>query len=158
MKIRCLTYLLLLVMTLGLLFTSCDGDDGSSVQNIEGHWVYSGTKADVYAIDSVDQARIENYIQNRTSDLKLSYEFKNDKTYYYYQSLEEPMKGIVKPIDKEYFIMDDAKGKKTLAAQDSLIYVVSDLKEEIVRELEIDERRLVKALAVDTFTRGLYVE
>lgn len=158
MKVRCLTYLLLSVMTLGFLFTSCDGDDGAYTQSIEGHWVYSGTKADIYVTDTTVRKAVEEYILNRNREYKVSYEFKNDKTYYYYQNFEDPLKGIFKLIDKDYFIMDDSQGMKTVAREDTIIYVVSDLREEIARELQIDENKLVKALATDTFKRGLFAD
>lgn len=156
MKIKCLTYLLSLVVIFGLFFVSCDSDGGSDIQEIEGHWVYLGTKADVYVIDAALQRKVEEYIQKKNEADKLSYEFKNDRTYYFYQNLAIPMKGIVKNLGEDSYLIDDARGLRTLSYGDSVIYVVSDLKEEIVRELQIDERMLVKALAVDTFRRGLF--
>jgi len=158
MKIKRLTYLLLSVITLGFLLTSCDGDDSSYNQSIEGHWVYTGTKADVHATDTTIQKMVEDYIENRNKDCKVSYEFKNDKTYYYYQNYTDPLKGLFKPIDKDYFIMDDLRGIKTVAREDTVIYVVFDMKEEIARELDIDEYKLVKVIATDTFKRGLFTD
>lgn len=158
MKMKHLTYLLLSVITLGFLLTSCDGDDSAYSQSIEGHWVYLGTKADVHVTDTTIKKMVDDYISNRNKEYKVSYEFKNDRTYYYYQNYDDPMKGIFKPIDKDYFIMDDLRGMKTVAREDTIIYVVSDLRKEIARELDIDEYKLVKAMATDTFRRGLFSE
>lgn len=158
MKMKCLTYLLLSVITLGFLFTSCDGDDSAYSQNIEGHWIYLGTKTDVHVTDTTIRKMVDDYILNRGKENKISYEFKNDRTYYFYQNNDDPMKGIFKPIDMDYFIMDDIRGMKTVAREDTIIYVVSDLRKEIARELNIDEYKLVKAMATDTFKRGLFSE
>lgn len=158
MRMNCLTYLLLSVITLGVLFASCDGEDNAYSQDIEGHWVYIGTKADVHVTDTAIKKMVDDYILNRDKEYKMSYEFKNDRTYYYYLNNNDPMKGIFKPIDRDYFIMDDLRGMKTVAREDTIIYVVSDLRKEIARELDIEEYKLVKAMATDTFKRGLFSE
>lgn len=158
MKTRNLTYLLFFIITLGGMFTSCDGYEGADTKAVEGYWIYSGTKADVFAVDSAVQRKVEEYVKNRNSELKISYEFNNDRTYYYYKSLEAPSKGIFKSLDEEYFLMDGPEGMKTLSSNDSVLYIMSDIKEEIVRELDVDSRILVKAFAIDTFSRGLSVE
>ena len=158
MKTKCLTYLLLLVGALGFSLTSCDGDDSSYSQSIEGHWVYSQTKADIHVTDTSIVAIVEDYVANRNKKYNVSYEFKNDKTYHYYRTYDDPMKGVFKPIDKNYFIMDDLHGMKTVACEDTIIYVVSDLRKEIARELNIEEYKLVKVLVTDTFRRGLFSE
>lgn len=158
MKIKSLTYLLLLVAASGLLFVSCDRDEGLNVQDIEGYWEYSGTKADVYLVDPVEQEKVEKYVRNRNVENAQSYEFKNDRTYYYYLNNAYPLKGIVKSLDEGQYLMDDERGVKVLSSEDTAIYVVSDLKEEVVRELQIDERKVIRALAVDTFRRSLLVD
>ncbi|MDR2955961.1 MAG: hypothetical protein LBV43_12860 [Prevotella sp.] len=158
MKMKCLTYLLISAIVLGLSFVSCENDDNTNVKNLEGHWIYAGTKADVHVTDSALKRLVEDYIISRNEACKVSYEFKNDKTYYYYQDLAEPLKGIFRTVDKNYFVMDDVYGIKSMARNDSIIYVISDVREEIIRNLGIDEKVLVKALATDTFRRGLFLD
>lgn len=158
MKIKCLAYLLLLIITPAFLLTSCDGDDVDYTKNVEGHWVYAETKADVYVTDSTLTKEVKEYIENRHKSIKVSYEFKNDRTYYFYQNYEEPLKGIYKIVDKDYYMIDDMRGIKTVTREDANIYIVSDMRKEIVKELGIDSNKLVKAIATDTFERGLFSE
>lgn len=147
-----------LLTTLGFLFISCDGDENVYVKDIEGHWIYVETKADVYVSNSDDtlKAAIEEYIENRYNPSKVSYEFKNDKTYYYYQNYAEPIKGIYKIEDKKYFKIDDSRGEKTALNENGSVYVISDLKSEVAEELGIDANKIVKATATDVFEKGLF--
>lgn len=143
------------ILALGLLFTSCDKDDNSSLKNLQGHWVYSSTKTEVYVTDPSLKSKIEEYISKKIQENKMSYEFNSDKTYYYYQNYEEPQKGIYKLIDKNTFILDDANTFKSLTQDDSVIYIISDLKDEIIKEFKIDEKKIIKINTIDTFERGL---
>ncbi|MBB4036119.1 hypothetical protein GGR21_002020 [Dysgonomonas hofstadii] len=150
-----LTYILVPIIALGLLFASCEKEDNSSMKNVQGHWVYSSTKAEIFVTDPSLKVIIENYIAKKLDENTMSYEFNNDKTYYYYQNYEEPLKGIYKSLDKNTFILDDSRGLRSVMKDDSMIYVVSDLKSEIVEKLNIDERKIIKVSTVDTFERGL---
>lgn len=153
-----LRYILVPIITLGLLFTSCDKEDNSSMKNVQGHWVYSTSKTEIFVTDPSLKTTIEDYITKRLDKNKMSYEFNSDKTYYYYQNYEEPLKGIYKSIDKNTFILDDTRGLRSVMRDDSMIYVVSDLKSEIVKELNIDERKIIKINIIDAFERGLSVK
>lgn len=155
MKGKYRTYFYLITIIFGFLLLSCDREDNISVKNIEGHWVYAETKAEVYVTDLSLKKSIEDYIGDRHKAYRVSYEFKNDKTYYYYQNFAEPHKGIYKIIDKNYFEMDDVQGEKTAVREDSLIYVISDLKEDVIRNLKIDRSKILEAKAIDVFKRGL---
>ncbi|MDR1881729.1 MAG: hypothetical protein LBR26_02980 [Prevotella sp.] len=150
-----MAYILISMVTLGFLLSSCDREDSAYAKNIEGHWVYMETKAGVYVTDFSLKKVIEDYINNRYKTCKVSYEFKNDMTYYHYKNYAEPLKGIYKTMDKYYFIMDDIQGEKTLACRDSIICIVSDIKDEVARELKIDKDKILKASATDIFERGL---
>lgn len=156
MKGKYLAYILIPAFILGFLLSSCDREDNTYVKNIEGHWVYKNTKAEVYVTDPSLKKTVEDYINNRYKAYNVSYEFKNDKTYYYYINYAVPLKGIYKTIDKNYFKMDDSKGVKTLSCEDSTIYILSDLKEEVAQELKIDKSKILKANTMDTFERGLF--
>jgi hypothetical protein len=156
MKDKYRAYILISILTLGFLLPSCDREDRVYAKNIEGHWIYTETKAEVYVTDLSLKKTIEDYINNRYKAYKVSYEFKNDKTYYYYKNYTEPLKGIYKIIDKNYFTMDDLQGVKTLSCKDSVIYIVSDIKDEVAQELKIDKNKILKAHTMDTFERGLF--
>ncbi|MDU1891619.1 MAG: hypothetical protein E6767_13105 [Dysgonomonas sp.] len=156
MKWNSLTYYISSLFILGFLLVSCDGDDSSFVRNVEGHWVYMGTTADVYTTDPDLAEAVEDYIITRNDAYNISYEFKNDLSYYYYQNFSEPLKGKYKLIDKVSLILDDSRGKKLLTCEDSLIYLVTDMRLEVARELGVDEDKIVKAKATDVFERGLF--
>ncbi len=151
-------YLSVLILIFGFLLSSCDGEEMASTKNIEGHWIYAETKPDVYATDSSIKKKIEEYIENKNAAHKISYEFKNDKTYYCYQNNDEPIKGIFKVIDKNYFTIDNQEEKevKNIITKDSIIYITYDIKKEIAKELNIDERKIIKANATEIFKRGLF--
>lgn len=151
-------YLDYLLVLLSLVFTlsSCGSDDGISTKSIEGHWIYERTKAEVYVTDPSLQIVIKEYIEKRNEAYQVSYEFKNDRTYYYYQNYTEPIKGIYKMMDKDYSKMDDQRGVKSVVRESNSIFVISDMKEEVARELNIDESKIIKATATDYFQRGLY--
>jgi len=153
-----LTYILVPIVILGLFFTSCEKEDNSSTKDVQGHWVYSSTKAEIFVTDPSIKAAIEDYIAEKLDHNKMSYEFNNDKTYYYYQNYEDPLKGIYKPIDKNTFVLDDSRGLRSVMKDDSMIYVISDLKSEIIEKLNIDERKIIKINTIDTFERGLSVK
>ncbi|GAB6121043.1 hypothetical protein [Dysgonomonas termitidis] len=156
MKGKYREYILISILTLGVLLSSCDREESAYAKSIEGHWIYTETKAEVYVTDPSLKKTIEDYINNRYKAYKVSYEFKNDKTYYYYKNYAEPLKGIYKTIDKNYFTMDDKQGIKTLSCKDSVIYIVSDIKDEVVQELKIDKNKILKANTMDIFERGLF--
>lgn len=158
MKWNTLKYFLIPLLIFVLSLTSCDGEDSSFVRDVEGHWLYMETTADVYVTNPDLREAVEDYIITRNDAYNISYEFKNDKSYYYYRNFAEPLKGKYNLIDKSTLILDDPRGKKLLTYEDSLIYLVSDLREEISRELEIDENVIVKANATDIFERGLFTD
>jgi hypothetical protein len=151
-------YILITIITLGASLVSCDSDDSTYTKSVEGHWIYMDTKMEILVSDSTMKQTIEDYIANRNNIYKVSYEFKNDKTYYYYQNYAEPLKGVYKIIDADWFMMDDSRGIRTVVREDSTIYVVSDLKEEIVRNLDLDPDKIVKVSVKDVFERGLFSE
>ncbi|WP_050700778.1 hypothetical protein [Dysgonomonas sp. BGC7] len=158
MKIGFLTYLLIPLMALFLSLNSCDKEENTYTKSVEGHWIYSGTKAEVYVTDpSVKQAIID-YIENRYKSYQVSYELKNDKTYYYYINYAEPLKGIYHFTSKNIYSMDDTRGVKTAVQENSTISIISDLKEDVSSILDIDESVIIKANAIDSFKRGLSSE
>ncbi|MBK5722212.1 hypothetical protein JGH11_15155 [Dysgonomonas sp. Marseille-P4677] len=147
---------LIVLLTFTFLLSSCSSDDGISTKSIEGHWIYVDTKAEVYMTDPSLQVIVKDYIENRYRSYQVSYEFKNDKTYYYYLNYAEPIKGIYKMIDKDFSKMDDQRGVRNVVRESNSIFVISDMKEEVVRELNIDENKIIKATATDSFERGLH--
>lgn len=138
------------------LLSSCSNDDTISTKSIEGHWIYVGTKAEVYVTDPSLQAIVKDYIEKRNKTYQVSYEFKNDKTYYYYRNYAEPIKGVYKMLDENCSKMDDQRGLKTVIRESDSIFVITDMKEEVVKELNIDESKIIKVTAKDSFNRGLY--
>ncbi|NDV79344.1 hypothetical protein [Dysgonomonas sp. 511] len=160
MKSVITTYILLpFIMVAAWLFTSCDSlsDDNSALKGIEGHWIYTSTKAEVQVADPSVRQKIIDYIENRYKGYHVSYELKNDKTYYYYINYAEPLKGIYQMTGKNLYSLDDIRGMKTVVRENSYIHIVSDLKEDIASILDIDENTIQKANAVDSFERGLAV-
>ncbi|WP_029904208.1 hypothetical protein [Prevotella sp. 10(H)] len=149
-------FFLILVIALGFLIQSCDREDSSYTKNVEGHWIHAGTKAEVYVTEPSLKQPIEDYIKNRYKENNVSYEFKNDRTYYFYQNYSEPLKGIYKTIDKSYYQIDDLRGEKSVVREDSSLYVVSDVREEVAKELKLDKNKILKANAMDIFERGLF--
>lgn len=146
------------VVLIGLFFLSCDKDDSAYIRDVQGHWVYLSTKTEILVTDPVLKQNIETYITNKYKEGNISYEFNTDKTFQYYRSYEEPLKGIYKLIDKNTFMLDDSRGIRSVLKDDSVIYVISDLKSEIAKELNIDESKIIKVSTVDTFERGLSVQ
>lgn len=154
-KAKFLTYIFVSILSLGFLMLSCDGDDSLSTRNVEGHWIYMETKIDVSVPDPVLKKKVDEYIQKHVVPSHTSYEFKNDKTYYYYTDHSDPLKGKFKMLDKNYATLDDSRGLKRLITEDSLIYVQYDLRSEIAQELNIDKDKIVEATITESFERGL---
>lgn len=70
-----LTYILVPIIALGLLFASCEKEDNSSMKNVQGgHWVYSSTKAEIFVTDPSLKVIIENYIAKKLDENTMSYE------------------------------------------------------------------------------------
>jgi len=153
-----LKYILVPIILIGLLFISCDKDDNAVIRDVQGHWVYLSTKTEILVTDPLLKQNIESYISNKYKEGNISYEFNTDKTYQYYKSYQDPMKGVYRLIDKNTFILDDSRGVRSVLKDDSVILVISDLKSEIAKELNIDESKIIKVTAVDTFERGLSVQ
>lgn len=155
MNMKYVIYLLISIATCWLL-VSCDGDEGSFAKSFEGYWVFTERQVEIKVTDSNLEEKIQEYISNRADSIQSSYEFKNDKTYYYYLNHSDPVKGIYKILDNNYMMIDDARGIKTVACEDSLIFVISDLKNEVVRELNLDKSKVIKVNITSTFERGLF--
>lgn len=136
--------------------TACDKEDNNvSTRNIEGHWVHLRTSADVAVTDLMIKKKIEDHIINHNGAYKISYEFKNDKTFYFYINFAEPVKGVYKMQDKNNFELEDVKGIKTGVYNDGVLYVATDIKKDIAKELEIEEAKIIKAIAINVYQRGL---
>ncbi|GAB6009844.1 hypothetical protein [Dysgonomonas reticulitermitis] len=155
MKARYLTYIFISIITFGMLMTSCENDDSSSVKNIEGHWLYEGTKINVSASNAVLKKSAEEYIATTLKNTQISYEFKNDKTYYCHRDSTDPLKGKFKMLDKNYYLLDDIRGEKRVVRENDKIIVLSDFKKEIARQLNVAEDAIIEATVTETFERGL---
>jgi len=149
---------ILIILALSFFLISCEKEDASLIKSVEGHWVYTTTKAEIIVTDPALKEKIQTYIDSQDKELKISYEFNNDKTFHFYQSYKEPLKGIYKMTSKDTFVLDDSRGLRSVIKEDSLIYIIADLKEEIIKELKIDQDKVIKIQVVDTFERGLSTE
>lgn len=154
MGVRHLTFFLL-VITLGLLMTSCDGDDNASVKNIEGHWLYTETKINISVSDPALKKAAEEYVSKILAKTQISYEFKNDRTYYCHRDNTDPLKGKFKMLDKNYYQLDDIRGEKKVVREDGKIYIISDLRSEIANELSVTQDVIIEATITEVFERGL---
>jgi hypothetical protein len=155
-KYKNLTYILfLLVISFGLLTTSCDGDDGVSIRNIEGHWLYIETRVNISVSDPELKKAAEEYVAKTQKYVQISYEFKNDRTYYCHRDNTDPLKGKFKMLDKNYYLMDDIRGEKKIVLEDNKIYIMSDLRNEIANELRITQDKIAEASITEVFERGL---
>jgi hypothetical protein len=134
---------------------SCDGDENLSSGSIEGHWIYMETKVDVFVVDPVLRKTVDEYIKQNVKSSQASYEFKNDRTYYFYLDYADPLKGKFKMLDKNYATLDDSRGLKKLICEDSLIYVQYDLRSKIAAELNISLDKIMEATVTEVFERGL---
>lgn len=134
---------------------SCDSDDNISSRSVEGHWVYVETKINISVPDSVLKERVNEYILHNVISAHTSYEFKNDRTYYYYTDYADALKGRFKMLDENYATLDDSRGLKKLITEDSLIYVRYDLRSEIAEALHIDERKIIEVTITESYERGL---
>lgn len=155
-----LTYISILTLLCCLFFmNSCDRDSketNAHSKNMEGYWLYVDTKVDIVLSDTFLIKDVRNYISRNYSIQRASYEFKNNKTFYLYQNYsEEPLRGNYERVDKEYFVLDDARGFHRVVYMDSLIYVMTNLKRDIAQGLNVDENRIVKADLMEIFKRGL---
>lgn len=155
MKARYLTYIFISIITFGMLMVSCENDDSSSVKNIEGHWLYVGTKINVSASNAALKKSAEEYIATTLKNTQISYEFKNDKTYYCHRDNTDPLKGKFKMLDKNYYLLDDIRGEKRIVRENDKIIVLSDFKKEIARQLNVAEDAIIEATVTETFERGL---
>ncbi|MDR0824028.1 MAG: hypothetical protein LBN74_02970 [Prevotella sp.] len=150
-----LTYIFISAISLAFLMLSCDGDESLSSRSVEGHWLYMDTKIEVSVSDPILKKRVDEYIRKNIKSPRASYEFKNDRTYYYYLDNEDPLKGKFKMLDKNYATLDDSRGLRKLITEDSLIYVLHDLKSEIARDLNINEDKIIEATLTEIYERGL---
>lgn len=155
MRVRYLTYIFISVITLGFLMASCESDDSSSVKNIEGHWLYVETRINVSASSPALKESAEEYIAETLKNPQISYEFKNDKTYYCHRDNTEPLKGKFKMLDKNYYQLDDIRGEKTVIRDDDKILVLSDLKKEVAHQLNVAEDAIIEATVTESFELGL---
>jgi hypothetical protein len=155
-KAKFLTYILVLCLSsLGFVLSSCDGEDNLSTGSIEGHWIHVETKIDVSVADPVLKKKVDDYMKQRAKSSQASYEFKNDRTYYFYMDHADPMKGKFKMLDKNYATLDDPRGLRKLICEDSLIYVQYDLRSEIAGKLNISQDKIMEATITEVFERGL---
>lgn len=155
MKPKVLFRFITAIFILSLLFISCDRDDNVQEKKIEGHWLYSNTETEVAVTNPSIEKTIADYISNYNKDYQISYEFKNDKTYYYYINYAAPLKGIYKPTTKESFILDDTRGIKNMILKDQKLYILNDMKSQIAKDLNIDENQIIKATSIEVYERGL---
>lgn len=146
-----------MAFSIGLFVLSCDGDENSPTSTIEGHWIYTDTKIDISLTDHNPElkAKVEEYIKQNVTSEHTSYEFKNDKTYYYYLNFADPLKGKYKMQDKNFATLDDSRGLKKVICEDPLIYVQSDLKSQIAKDLKISENKIIEATITEVFEKGL---
>lgn len=144
-----------MAFSIGLFMLSCDGDENTPTSTIEGHWIYTATKVDISVTDPVLKEKVEEYIKQNVISEHTSYEFKNDKTYYYYLNFADPLKGKYKMQDKDYATLDDSRGLKKVICEDPLIYVQSDLKSQIAKDLKISESKIIEATITEVFEKGL---
>lgn len=156
MKTRILYYISALFILFAFVLSSCEGDDSANTKDLEGHWIYQQTKAEVYADEPELQEAVRNYIETNSKSYIRSYDFKNDRTYYYYRNYAEPIKGTYKVLDKNYFQMDDYNGIKTVISEPNSIYIISDVRDEICKALNLDEDRIIKVIVTDVYERGLH--
>jgi len=155
MGIKYLTYIFISIVTIGLLMTSCDSDDSTSIKNIEGHWLYIENKIDISVSDPDLKKGVEKYIADTLENTQISYEFKNDRTYYCHRDDADPVKGKFKMLDKNYYQIDDIRGEKKIVREDSKIYILTDFKKEIARQMNIPEDKIIEATVTEVFERGL---
>lgn len=146
-----------MAFSIGLFMLSCDGDENTPTSTIEGHWIYTDTKIDISLTDHNPElkAKVEEYIKQNVISEHTSYEFKNDKTYYYYLNFADPLKGKYKMQDKNFATLDDSRGLKKVICEDPLIYVQSDLKSQIAKDLKISENKIIEATITEVFEKGL---
>ena len=57
--------------------------------------------------------------------------------------------------DKDYATLDDSRGLKKVICEDPLIYVQSDLKSQIAKDLKISENKIIEATITEVFEKGL---
>lgn len=151
-----LTYILLLTVIWGIFFASCDRkDDSVHIENLEGHWLYVDTQIDIVLSDTSLIRDVRSYIAKNYMIRKASYEFKSNRTYYMYLNHSEPLRGNYEIVNKKYFVLDDIRGFHRVVHADSLIYVLTDMRRDIAKGLNIDENRILKADFMEIFERGL---
>ncbi|MDR1706620.1 hypothetical protein [Dysgonomonas sp.] len=155
MRVRHLTYIFISIITFGVLMSSCENDISSSVKSIEGHWLYAGTKINVSASTPTLKKSAEEYIAKILENTQISYEFKNDKTYYCHRDNADPLKGKFKMLDKNYYQLDDIRGEKTIIRENDKIFVFSDLRKEIAQHLKVAEDAIIEATVTEIFEQGL---
>lgn len=155
MKAGHLTYILISIISLGLLMSSCENDNSSSARSIEGHWLYAEAKINVSASTPDLKKSAEEYIVKLLENTQISYEFKNDKTYYCHRDNTDPLKGKFKMLDKNYYQLDDIRGEKTVVRENNNIFVFSDLRKEIAQHLNVAEDAIIEATVTEIFEQGL---
>lgn len=148
-----LTYIYLFILAFSL--TSCENEDNSHIKDIEGHWLHAKTQINIEVLDIKKKDSIENHIKELIDNKQISYEFKNDKTYYYHSENTDPIKGKVTTLDKNYFQIEDIRGNMKVLRGENEIYVLSDIKREIIKQLEIPENEVLKVEITEIFKKGL---
>lgn len=155
MKARYLTYIFISIVTFGILMSSCENDNSSSAKSLEGHWLYAEAKINVSASTPDLKKSAEEYIATLLENSQISYEFKNDKTYYCYRENTDPLKGKFKMLDKNYYQLDDIRGERTVIRENNKIFVLSNLRKEIAQHLNVAEDAIIEATVTETFEEGL---
>lgn len=155
MKAGYLTYIFISIISLGFMMSSCENDNGSSVKGIEGHWLYAEARINVSASTPDLKKSAEEYIAQLMENSQISYEFKNDKTYYCHRDNTDALKGKYEMLDKNYYQLDDIRGKKNIIRENDKIFVFSDLRKEIAQHLNVAEDAIIEATVIETFEEGL---
>lgn len=150
-KILIGVYFLILIFIL----PSCENEDSSHIKDIEGHWLNVETRINIEVNDPKQKALIEEFVNKSLTKEQISYEFKNDRTYYYRCNNTDPVKGKVKTIDKNYYQLEDIRGDMKVIRENDEIYVISDIKKDIIKELNISSSNLIKVEIIEVFEKGL---
>ncbi len=155
MKLKNLLSLFIFSAILGMSFTSCDNDDDNGGSNnsekLDGtSWELTKVEANVEASDTTIKKQVAEFITKMNLTGGITYIFKDGNAK---KKTGSDILDLAKYSfngDKIVFEKADTTGI-SLTLQDSIIVGLSDVKNYVAEQLDIDTAKITKAEKIDTF-------
>lgn len=147
-----------LVFSFGAASCSDDDDDkggNNGYEELFGTWKYTKTSANVEVTDPEIKDAVVAAVEEMEDAKNNIYVFKLDGAF----EAKESVDGEIVDVEGTYKLKDDVltltgtEKTSTFSYVEKTINSSVDVKEEIAKQLEIDESKITKALRIDTFSK-----